>query len=63
MTESEYRFLQEELSRKIQNNPYRRTGCFKREESYKEGLLAAKSILSAHQERERRCNNGSGKKL
>lgn len=37
--------LQSELTKKMQNNPYGRTANFKREDGYKEGILAAKSIL------------------
>lgn len=46
MTQFEYEVLQERLTRKIENNPYKRTGCTKYETGYKEGVLAAKSILS-----------------
>lgn len=42
---NEYEQLQSELTKKIQNNPYGRTANFKREDGYKEGILAAKSIL------------------
>lgn len=40
-----YEQLQSELTKKMQNNPYGRTANFKREDGYKEGILAAKSIL------------------
>ena len=46
MTESDYRYLQERLSKKLENNPYRHTGCFNYETGYKGGISAAKSILS-----------------
>ena len=48
MDRCEYEYLQERLSRKMHNNPYGRTGNFKREDGYKEGILAAKSILSEY---------------
>lgn len=46
MTESDYKYLQERLSKKSENNPYKYTGCFNYETGYKEGIAAAKSILS-----------------
>lgn len=46
MEEWEYNYLQKILTQKMKNNPYGRTGNFKREEGYKKGILAAKSILS-----------------
>lgn len=46
MTESDYKYLQEQLSKKSRNNPYKHTGCFNYETGYKEGIAAAKSILS-----------------
>lgn len=45
MTESDYKYLQERLSKKSENNPYKYTGCFNYETGYKEGIAAAKSIL------------------
>ena len=51
MTEAEYWELQKRLTKKIENNPYRRFGGYKREESYKEGILSAKSILSDYYHR------------
>lgn len=45
MKQWEYEQLQSELTKKIQNNPYGRTANFKCEDGYKEGILAAKSIL------------------
>lgn len=48
MDRCEYEYLQKRLSRKMRNNPYGRTGNFKREDGYKEGILAAKSILSEY---------------
>lgn len=47
MDRREYEQLQERLSRKMHNNPYSRTGNYKREDGYKEGIMAAKSILSS----------------
>ena len=47
MTPFEYENLQEQLSKKLKNNPYSHTGCTKYETGYKEGILAAKGILSA----------------
>lgn len=46
MTENTYKYLQERLSNKAENNPYKYTACFKYERGYKEGIAAAKSILS-----------------
>ncbi len=51
MTRIEYEILQERLTKKMQNNPYGRTGNFKREDGYNEGILAAKSILSDYYHR------------
>lgn len=45
MTREEYDTLQERLTKKAENNPYRLNSGYKRESSYKEGILAAKSIL------------------
>ena len=45
MKQWEYEALQDALTKKSENNPYGRTGNFKREDGYKEGILAAKSIL------------------
>lgn len=44
--ESDYKYLQERLSKKSENNPYKYTGCCNYETGYKEGIAAAKSILS-----------------
>lgn len=46
MTKSDYKDLQEQLSKKSENNPYKNTGCTNYETGYKEGIAAAKSILS-----------------
>ena len=46
MTNWQYEMLQDLLTRKAENNPYGRSGNFKYEEGYKQGILAAKSILS-----------------
>lgn len=46
MTKSDYKYLQERLSKKSENNPYKHTGCTNYETGYKEGIAAAKSILS-----------------
>lgn len=46
MTESDYKYLQERLSKKSENNQYKHTGSFNYETGYKEGIAAAKSILS-----------------
>lgn len=45
MKQWEYEALQAALSKKHENTPYSYTGNFKRESGYKEGILAAKSIL------------------
>lgn len=45
MKQWEYEQLQSELTKKMQNNPYGRTANYKREDGYKEGILAAKIIL------------------
>ena len=50
----EYEALQDALTKKSENNPYGRTGNFKREDGYKEGILAAKSILHSFYERQSR---------
>lgn len=42
----------EALTKKSENNPYGRTGNFKREDGYKEGILAAKSILHSFYQRQ-----------
>lgn len=46
MKQWEYEALQDALTKKSENNPYGRTGNFKREDGYKEGILAAKSYSS-----------------
>lgn len=46
MEKWQYEMLQDQLSRKSENNPYGKNGNFKYEEGYKKGILAAKSILS-----------------
>lgn len=50
MKQWEYEALQDALTKKSENNPYGRTGNFKREDGYKEGILAAKSILHSFYE-------------
>ena len=42
MKQWEYEALQDALTKKSENNPYGRTGNFKREDGYKEGILAAR---------------------
>ena len=44
MKQWEYEALQDALTKKSENNPYGRTGNFKREDGCKEGIFAAKSI-------------------
>lgn len=56
MTQWEYKSLQDALTKKSENNPYRFTGSFKREDGYKEGILDAKSILHSFYKR----NYGGG---
>lgn len=56
MTESDYKYLQERLSKKSENNPYKHTGCFNYEAGYKEGIAAAKSILSEFYHRREKTN-------
>lgn len=51
MTQWEYKSLQDALTKKSENNPYRFTGNFKREDGYKEGILDAKSILHSFYKR------------
>lgn len=46
MTRWQYEDLQEQLSRKMRGNPYGKNGNYKYEEGYKQGILAAKSVLS-----------------
>ena len=46
MRRYEYEFLQELLTYKIENNPYKRAGNFKLADGYENGILTAKSILS-----------------
>lgn len=46
MTQEEYDLLQKQLSYKLEHDPYSHSGCFKHASAYKEGILAAKSILS-----------------
>lgn len=46
MTESDYKYLQERLSKESENKQYKHTGSFNYEAGYKEGLTTAKSILS-----------------
>lgn len=45
MTKREYEYLQERLSKKLHSKPYGFSP--KREEGYKDGILAAKSILKS----------------
>lgn len=52
MKKWEYEALQDALTKKSENNPYGRTGNFKREDGYKEGILAAKSILHSFYQRQ-----------
>lgn len=52
MKQWEYEALQAALTKKSENNPYGRTGNFKREDGYKEGILAAKSILHSFYQRQ-----------
>lgn len=52
MTRDDYEILQEWLDRKAKNNPYARTAAFKYETGYKEGIQAAKSILSDYFKRQ-----------
>lgn len=49
MTEHEYRSLQEDLSEKLRKNPFSnpKQHTIKMQEGYEEGILAAKSVLSA----------------
>lgn len=54
MTESDYKYLQERLSKKSKNNPYKYTGCFNYETGYKEGIAAAKNILSEFYQRRKK---------
>lgn len=46
MEKWQYEMLHDQFSRKAENNPYGKNGNFKYEEGYKQGILAAKSILS-----------------
>lgn len=46
MTESDYKYLQERLSKKSENNSHKHTGSFNYEAGYKDGISDAKSILS-----------------
>ena len=46
MTRRQYEDLQEQLSRKMRDNPYGKNGSYKYEEGYKQGILAAKNVLS-----------------
>lgn len=46
MKDSEYQALQERLTNKMNNNPYATSCTFNYASGYKEGVLAAKSILS-----------------
>lgn len=46
MTESDYKYLQERLSKKSEDNPYKYTSRPNYETGYKEGIAVAKSILS-----------------
>lgn len=41
MEKWQYEMLQDQLSRKAENNPYGKNGNFKYEEGYKKGILAA----------------------
>lgn len=52
MKQWEYEALQAALTKKFENNPYGRTGNFKREDGYKEGILVAKSILHSFYQRQ-----------
>lgn len=46
MEKWQYEMLQDQLIRKAKDNPYGKNGNYKYEEGYKQGILAAKSILS-----------------
>lgn len=59
MEKWQYEMLQDQLSRKAENNPYGKNGNFKYEEGYKKGILAAKSILSDFHHRH--CEEGNKK--
>lgn len=56
MTESDYKYLQERLSKKSENNPHKHTGSFNYEAGYREGIAAAKSILSEFYHRRKKTN-------
>lgn len=45
-SKSDYKYLQEWLSKRSENNPYKHAGCFNYETDYKEGIAAANSVLS-----------------
>lgn len=45
MTKQEYQMLQKRLTNKLCCNPYRPGSSAKYKEGYREGILAAKSIL------------------
>lgn len=59
MKQWEYEALQDALTKKSENTPYGRTGNFKREDGYKEGILAAKSILHSFYQRQSQDKEGS----
>lgn len=52
MKQWEYEALQAALTKKYENNSYGCTGHYKRESGYKEGILAAKSVLHSFYERQ-----------
>lgn len=52
MKQWEYEALQAALTKKYENNSYTLNGNFKRESGYKEGILAAKSVLHSFYQRQ-----------
>lgn len=52
MKQWEYEALQAALTKKYENNSYTLNGNFKRASGYKEGILAAKSVLHSFYERQ-----------
>lgn len=46
MTKQEYEYIQDRFTKKLYDNIYRNSACYNKDEAYREGVLACKSILS-----------------
>jgi len=46
MTKQEYDYIQDRFTKKLYDNIYRNSVGYNKEETYREGVLACKSVLS-----------------